>query len=171
MHSVSSFGAILNPDQVQAPQANSNEAYRRPCSILSSHWVALKQQLQVGNLPVMLLTSIAPSAVLVVGNGTNTYLSELLFPSVAKAVLKLKRVPIAIVGADSVRHCGAGERAGEVEPWEGGCVLQVGSPVKVIGAGDTNPFKQEMHAHMHAHGRCGRLKHAPLRRWGAHGRG
>ena len=64
-------------------------------------------------------------AVLVVGNGMNTRLSELLFPSVAKAVVKLKRVPIAIVGPDSVRHCGAGERAGEVEPWEGGCVLQV----------------------------------------------
>ena len=109
MHNVSSFGAILNPDQVQAYQANSNEAYRRPCSILSSHWVALKLQLQVGNILVHLLTSIAPSAVLVVGNGTSTYLSELLFPSVAKAVLKLKRVPIAIVGADSVRHCGAGE--------------------------------------------------------------
>ena len=55
----------------------------------------------------------------------NTRLSELLFPSVAKAVVKLKRVPIAIVGPDNVRHCGAGERAGEVEPWEGGCVLQV----------------------------------------------
>ncbi len=63
--------------------------------------------------------------VLVVGNGVNTRLSELLFPSVAKAVVKLKRVPIAVVGPDSVRHCGAGERAGEVEPWEGGCVLQV----------------------------------------------
>ena len=63
-------------------------------------------------------------AVLVVGNGTNTYLSELLFPSVAKAVVKLKRVPVAIVGADAVRHCGAGERLGEVEQWEGGCVLQ-----------------------------------------------
>ena len=59
------------------------------------------------------------------GNGTNTYLSELLFPSVAKAVVKLKRVPVAIVGADAVRHCGAGERLGEVEQWEGGCVLQV----------------------------------------------
>ncbi|CAK0785528.1 hypothetical protein CVIRNUC_008738 [Coccomyxa viridis] len=65
------------------------------------------------------------ASVLVVGNGTNTYLSELLFPSVAKAVVKLKRVPVAIVGADAVRHCGAGERLGEVEQWEGGCVLQV----------------------------------------------
>lgn len=64
-------------------------------------------------------------AVLVVGNGTSTYLSELLLPSVAKAVVNLKRVPIAIVGPASVRHCGAGERSGEVEPWEGGCVLQV----------------------------------------------
>ena len=75
-------------------------------------------------LPLCLRQS-AGFAVLVVGNGVTTYLSELLFPSVAKAVVKLKRVPIAVVGPDSVRHCGAGERAGEVEPWEGGCVLQV----------------------------------------------
>ena len=103
--------------------------------------------------------SIAPPAVLVVGNGTSTYLSELLFPSVAKAVLKLKRIPIAIVGADAVRHCGAGERAGEVEPWEGGCVLQVGSPPEIE---KHHSIKQEKYAHMHAHSHCGAPEHAAL---------
>ena len=43
-------------------------------------------------------------------------------------------MPMAIVGAPSMRLCGAGERAGEV--LEGGCGLQVGCPVKVIGARD-----------------------------------
>jgi hypothetical protein len=71
-------------------------------------------------------------AVLVVGNGSSNMLSTILFPSVSKAVTKLKRVPVAVVGCTSVQHYGKGERAGEVEPWDGGCALQVPLPAAGI---------------------------------------
>ena len=65
-------------------------------------------------------------AVLVVGNGASNVISSLLFPSVAKAVAKLKRVPVAVVNSNgSVQHYGGGDRAGEVETWDGGCALEV----------------------------------------------
>ena len=62
---------------------------------------------------------------LVVGNGSSNALSSILFPSVSKAVAKLKKVPVAVVGASSVQHYGNPERAGEVQLWDGGCALQV----------------------------------------------
>ena len=53
-------------------------------------------------------------------------LSSILFPSVAKSVAKLKRTPVVVVSSNgSVQHYGCGERAGEVETWDGGCALQV----------------------------------------------
>ena len=63
---------------------------------------------------------------LVVGNGASNMLSSILFPSVAKSVAKLKRTPVVVVSSSgSVQHYGCGERAGEVETWDGGCALQV----------------------------------------------
>ncbi len=67
-------------------------------------------------------------AVLVVGNGASNVISSLLFPSVAKSVAKLKRMPVAVVSSNgSVQHYGGGDRAGEVETWDGGCALEVHS--------------------------------------------
>ncbi|BDA46850.1 hypothetical protein COCOBI_09-3030 [Coccomyxa sp. Obi] len=65
------------------------------------------------------------ASVLVVGNGASNMLSSILFPSVAKSVAKLKRTPVVVVSSNgSVQHYGCGERAGEVETWDGGCALQ-----------------------------------------------
>ena len=65
-------------------------------------------------------------AVLVVGNGASNVITSLLFPSVAKSVAKLKRISVAVVNTNgSVQHYGGGDRAGEVETWDGGCALEV----------------------------------------------
>ena len=64
-------------------------------------------------------------AVLVVGNGTSNLLHSIIFPSVSKAVMKLKKVPVVVVGPTSVQFCGASDKLGKTEAWDGGCVLQV----------------------------------------------
>ena len=60
-----------------------------------------------------------------VGDGTSSLLHSILFPSVSKAVTKLKRVPVVVVGPASVQFCGASDKLGKTEAWDGGCVLQV----------------------------------------------
>ena len=72
----------------------------------------------------MSLNVVMLHAVLVVGDGTTSFIDTMFCTSVARDVLRIKKLPVAIVGASGVIHCN-GERTGEVESWNSGCALQV----------------------------------------------